>query len=273
MADRQIVALIDAHSRSRQRVAANVTGLVRRLLATLSGRWYDDAAVRAVGQQITAAVRRGQLVTGDATAAYLEQVLAHLGEPLPADVTRTRVDLPDPLRDVDPAEEWNRPAKVYRRARLLGESDLRAAELAAQRAEQLVDMDLGLAMRESARQRLASVDTITGYRRIIHPELSESGTCGLCAVASDRIYKTGELLPIHAGCQCDVLPIVRGKTDPGQALNRDELGELYRAAGGTEAAKLKRIRVAVREHGELGPVLTDADHHWRGPSDVEADVA
>jgi hypothetical protein len=264
-----IVALVNAQSRARQRIAANVLQAVARIIAGLAGKWYDDSEVRAAGTQIAELVHEGQIATGDSTAAYLDLVLAELGARPPRDPLR----LPDRLRQVDPDVEWIRPAKEYRRARLAGLDEFEAQERAARRAELLADMDLSLAMREASRQHLAAVDSITGWRRVIHPELSKGGTCGLCIVASDRIYKTGDLMPLHDRCECEPLPIIAGKADPGRSLNADDLSALYEAAGGTSAERLKRVRIAVHEHGELGPVLTNADHAWRGPDDVAADVA
>jgi hypothetical protein len=76
-------------------------------------------------------------------------------------------------------------------------------------------------------------------------------------------------MPIHDRCRCETLPII-GEQDPGQSLNGDELRALYDAAGSTKGSDLKRVRVKVREHGEIGPVLTDASHNWRGPTQVAA---
>ncbi len=45
---------------------------------------------------------------------------------------------------------------------------------------------------------------VTQYRRVIHPELSKTGTCGLCAVASTRTYHTSALMPLHSNCKCGV---------------------------------------------------------------------
>ena len=40
-----------------------------------------------------------------------------------------------------------------------------------------------------------------------------------------------------------------------------------------ELEQLKRTRYRVDQHGELGPVLTDADHDFRGPAEVAAATA
>lgn len=109
---------------------------------------------------------------------------------------------------------------------------------------------------------------IIGYRRLIHPELSESGTCGLCIAAADRIYKTSQLMDIHEHCKCTVGLIISGQPDVGNGLNRAQLRELYSLAGGTGKTKLAKVRYRRNRHGELGPVLGFARHEFRGPEDV-----
>jgi hypothetical protein len=61
-------------------------------------------------------------------------------------------------------------------------------------------------------------------------------------------------------------------------LNASDLAAIYSEAGGTggdvikggkrHSGALKAVRVALAEHGELGPSLVDADQHYRGPVDV-----
>lgn len=107
---------------------------------------------------------------------------------------------------------------------------------------------------------------ITGWRRVIHPELSRGGTCGLCiAAAAGRVYTTGNLEPIHKGCHCGVLPIVGGD-DPGDALNRLDLGDLYDDAGGTtDGWTLKQTRYQVGADGRLVAVKTRKKQGAREP--------
>lgn len=96
------------------------------------------------------------------------------------------------------------------------------------------------------------------YRRVLHPELSKTGSCGLCIVAADRWYSTSNLLPLHANCHCGVAP-AGSDYDPGLQLNQADLKRLYSEAGGTTAAALKQVKVQTITHGELGPVLLAED--------------
>jgi len=115
--------------------------------------------------------------------------------------------------------------------------------------------DVALAARAQDQKVLSVTPLAVGYRRVIHPELTAGGTCGLCIAASDRRYHKAELMPLHARCACTVAPIMRGGADPGNSLNNLDLGDLYEAAGSTSAAELKRTKWQVDAHGELGPVL------------------
>lgn len=97
---------------------------------------------------------------------------------------------------------------------------------------------------------------VTQYRRVIHPELSKTGTCGLCAVAATNRYSIRDLKPMHFHCHCTVMPIL-GSNDPGAYLNNLDLDEIYRKAGSTKGADLAKLHVQVTEHGELGPILNE----------------
>lgn len=100
---------------------------------------------------------------------------------------------------------------------------------------------------------------VLGYRRVFRPELSKSGVCGLCVVAATQWYSRRNLKAIHHDCNCITLPITQAG-DPGLQMNkadmRQALDEIYKVGGGTSGEKLKRLRVEVREHGELGSILT-----------------
>ena len=162
---------------------------------------------------------------------------------------------------------FKRPAAVFRYAASTGSKD--PAAQAVQRIGSLVDDNLMLAQRLAQQQILVQavvdLDTgrtrsgpkIIGYRRIIHPELSRGGTCGMCIVAADRIYHVAELMPIHANCHCGTAAVTEDY-DPADDLNAVDLGQLYKDAGGTSGAHLKRTRYKVDQHGELGPVLVPA---------------
>lgn len=270
-----LTALVDRQAAARERFSVNLVTYIKRLLRTLfRDGFYDEVAVARFAREVSTTVRSGQVSTADLTGAYLDQVLDVLG--VDRDSRGRPVALPEQLRGIDPAEEWQRPAEQFRYQVSEGLAGLDALARAEERAEALARDDLALAMREAARQKLAPVNRVTGYRRVIHPELSTSGTCGLCIAASDRAYRKAELLPIHDRCKCEVVPIIEGLADPGRVVNDEDLADLYRQAleasgGDTSRAALKRVRFVVVQHGELGPILRVAGQRYRGPGDVADD--
>ena len=265
-----LLRLVDAQARVRTRVQQRAAERAAALVRSWRG-FTDPDDVAALVEALTRLVEPAQLRTATLTAAYLARVISGLTgravAPVPVRVDPTRL-----RQGTDHAEVFGRVAAEYRRQLAGGATDTAARDSAAKRVRVIVSDDLALAGREANRQVLTGTRGITGYRRVVRPELSAGGTCGLCIVASDRKYRTGELMPIHAHCKCEPLPII-GAADPGQNLNSDELAELYRRAGGNTAAKLKNTRYVVREHGELGPVLREAEQNFRGPAQVAADTA
>lgn len=270
MARRDLVRLVDAQAAHRDRIRDRLAEAIARLVLSWTGFYFAEdvaALVTALARLIEPAQRQ----TASATDAYLARAIGEL-RGRPAAPIGVRVD-PDRLRQTTTHRDaLERVAAEYRRHVANGLDDGSARRRAAERAKLLADDDLSLAAREVSRQAFTRTNGVTGYRRIIRPELSNGGTCGLCVAASDRLYGRGDLLPIHARCNCTVLPVL-GAVDPGKGLNDDELAELYRRAGGNTVAQLKRARVTVREHGELGPVLREPGDHFRGPDEVAADEA
>ena len=189
------------------------------------------------------------------------------------------VDTPPEWRD--PADAYGRIADQYRWEQIAnGASDEQALAKAKVRAEQIVDTDISLAVRDQEAHTARQLG-VQLYRRVLHPELAKSGlSCGLCIVASDRVYSVARFKrEIHAHCNCEMIPIERGK-DPALALNQADLDSLYAAAGKTvgsdesvtgggkrQLGALKRVRVGITEHGELGPILVNRSGEYRTLAD------
>lgn len=152
-----------------------------------------------------------------------------------------------------------------------------AIEAAVERAAAVAETDTQLVVREQARQFMTRQSEavpeqrrLIGYRRIVHPELSAGGSCGMCIVASTRLYKRDDLMPIHTHCNCLPMPIYAG-ADPGGIVNDTDLERFYAEAGGKQAEELKRTRYQVDEHGELGPVLSQRGTAFRTAEEVADD--
>lgn len=259
--------------------ALALTLIVEALIRLLTALWrgvanpYDADEVDKFVRDAGAAVVRSRRYAAGVSDAYMRQVLQlmevpHVGVPEP---------VPDTPRGIPTSKEYVRPVKEYRRARLEGLDKLLADDRAIARAERLASMDIALAARDARASRLALAEDVIGWRRIIHPELSaEPGhapgpVCGLCLVASDRVYTKVNKQQLHDRCRCTILPVTRAQ-DPGASLHASTLGRIYKDAGGTDRQALAKTRYRVEEHGELGPVLVNAEHAFRGPGQVRRDA-
>lgn len=142
---------------------------------------------------------------------------------------------------------------------------------AMERLQDVMDTDVSAAANDGALNVYRHSTRVKMYRRVIHPELSRSGTCGLCVAAASRTYHVSHLNPIHRRCHCTVAPIV-GNDDPGFDLYQKDLDRIYKAAGGTGKAGLANLRFAVANDRELGPVImnrsgrtVDSGIRWETP--------
>ncbi|AYD83411.1 MuF-like minor capsid protein [Gordonia phage Emianna] len=140
------------------------------------------------------------------------------------------------------------------------------------RLERMVNDDIAMANRSAFRNAInaAPAGVITGYRRVLHPELAKTGqSCGLCVAASTRIYKKKDLLPLHNLCNCEPQEIVDGR-DVGQQINDEDLDILYGEAGySTHRTDLSNTKWKVFDHPELGPVLRSVPRNKKSkPADI-----
>lgn len=271
--DPRFLRLVTQQASVRRALSQRVSGLTKRLLSGQKwSAWFSDDAVRRSAEQMESYSRAAQQRQASTTSSYMDQLFTAVR---PADVqapkTPAQVVLPESLRNVeDPVEPWLRPAEQFRYATSQGFPPDVALDRAVARAAQLADDDLLLAQREAARQKLITEPKVIGYRRILHPELATTGSCGLCIAASTRRYYVEDLLPIHGGCNCTQAPIY-AESDPGDSLNLSDLETLYKLAGdSTAAAKLKKVRVVVQDHSELGPVLREMGQNFQTKADADA---
>lgn len=225
--------------------------------------WYEEDAVEEAAKLAAEAEGRVLKQIYQVAAAGARQLMGQVGAP-PAGSALEDFGYPRP---VDPVEVWKRPAQQYRYAISQGKSVAEALEAALSRASHIGRDNAQITKRNAQILQFRRSEKIKGYRRIIHPELSKNGVCGLCIVAADRIYSMKDLMPLHSGCKCSVAPVTKSQ-DPGLSLNTQDLNALYDAAGGTDMKTLKNIRVTSYEHGELGPVLVRVGDKYLGPEEA-----
>ena len=285
-----LTALVAAQAASRAQLTRQAVAIATASARSFTG-WYDSAQVTDWATQLAGRIEPLQRMLTQSTDAYLARAMSMIsgGRVRPAG----RVDVAGLRAGITHAGAYGRAADAYRwqqsrfdhfagdlaaatvtdgRARTVvphDQGDLTVdvepidlsepVDAAVQRVAAVADADMQLADRAQSQQSMAAQSEkldIRAYRRVIHPELSKGGTCGLCIAASDRIYFVDDLRAIHDKCECTTLPII-GSRDPGSGLNNLDLKTLYADAGGSTGREaLKRTRYKIDEHGELGPVLT-----------------
>lgn len=168
--------------------------------------------------------------------------------------------LPLPLAEVTgPAvRNGTEPATVYTRPFVTVWSDLKegkeweeAVKAGMERATSAVQTDVQLAMRSTLRVVGGKDDRILGYQRV-----PDGDACTFCKLIAGRRYLKENLLPVHPRCGCGV-----------DVVTQADRAEFF---GALENDLDLPPEVAVREHGELGPVVVDARHRFTGPSAIAA---
>ena len=265
-----------------------------RVVAAARQHWtasgsYRDADITRIAGEVTKLVQAGQQSVSQLTALYLNSVLtASTGQPISsiASALPTVSDL-NTLRGIAPKDEYQRPGVQVWTALSQGAPFEQAAKQGLDRLMSLVTTDIQMAQRWTEHRAL-NLSTAKFYRRVPRG----TGSCMLCIIASTQRYHVKDLKPIHPGCHCTVAPLVlaNGKAmqyDPGQIINRPVLEQAHAdvkaLTGGSDRGardvgigpngKPAGYRdIQIRQHGELGPVLTWRSQHFTGPGDL-ADAA
>jgi hypothetical protein len=249
-------------ARARAAIQASTQAIVTAAWRRV-GDPYSPSEVSGFTVAAAAAVRTGRGRTTDVVAASMRRVLDDAGV-----TARARPAAAAEPRGIPLEQEFLRPAAEYRWLISQGRDVQDALDAARLRAQILAEDDLATAARDAAAQIFQAVPQVIGYRRVIHPEQAQRGSCGLCVAASLNMYRKSVLLPLHGRCHCGVLPVLDGAEDVAQAINGRSTEELYRQLGLTKRTELAKVRFAVHQHGELGPQLRAAGQHFRGPSDL-----
>lgn len=230
------------------------TGTVAAILAAYEAidDWANPTQTLPAASAAVAAGLAGRQAVGEAAAQFVAVVTAILRDnPVVGAVIPALSGYP---RNVDPFDVYSRPIFAYRDAIARGLDEQMAQTEAFQRAEMLAMTDNLLARRDAAVQQFER-DQVTHYRRVIRPEMSKTGVCGLCIAAASRVYTIKTLMPIHTRCKCDVISILGAGDDPGEQFNLADMKRIYSEIDATRKEDLIRFRYAVTENGELGPLL------------------
>lgn len=168
-----------------------------------------------------------------------------------------------------PAEVYRRPFVTTWAALNAGQPPEAARTAGLERAMSAAETDVQLAQTHTAAAIGRADHAISGWERVPDP-----GACALCRIASTQRYHRGDLQPIHNRCGCGVRPLLGEQA--GRVINPERLAEL-RASGDLDRITAQRqaaaaraatgIDVAVREHGELGPLLTNKADEFTSEND------
>lgn len=262
-ADRARLALANRQARSRLR--SGVQQYVRMSWLGL-GSWRDDDVDRWVADVVPRVGAAQQTVAG-LTAAFIARSMG-VAPAEPIDVAG--------LRGVPPEEVYRRPATTLYSGLAAGRSMGDALQASANRAVDIAVTDVQLANTHQARASMTSAGMQFYQRVLVGPE-----DCALCMIASTQAYRTGDLLPIHPGCNCDVEPLApdtpryEALDGSDRVINPERLEKTHNMVqsltGGSDRGGRDpdyRLLIAVRDHGELGPTLTFRHQRFTGPDDL-----
>lgn len=206
-----------------------------------NGRDWQTALDRAANRAATIGSQNVQMVAREAIS---EIVTVHLTEP------EALVPVAEP--DVEALRTIARE-----QARL---NELRLTDPTADVDTQLDDL---AEARQEALNASVEPRQIVGYRRVL-----TGRSCMFCAAAATRIYSRGDLMPLHAHCDCSVAPVLLG-SDPAFDLNRQVLDNLKAQGKGywkrrgfvdndgnpLDPTDVPNALGSSVDHPEVGPVL------------------
>ena len=261
--------LLDAYNRISTRLIRGTSNKLGNAFANL-GNWRDEDFERLL-PLIETTMAGAKLQAAKLQVEFYRQMAQLQGQVYNAPTIRPQ-DLATPIlrNGATSTEVYRRPfVDVY--TALSNDKTVTEAIKAGQlRISSLASTDVQLARRNAGLTARSGNDNIVGYVRT----LTGSENCALCYVASTQRYTRGELLPIHPGCDCGEMPIY-GDQDPGQVIDEIRLEATHEAVeqrfGVTDRSGRGPVDfrdIAIREHGEMGPMLTVADQSFTGPSDL-----
>lgn len=260
--------ILAAYNRLSSRI---VRGTGDRLAGVFSnlGSWRDqdfDRFFQIASQTLSGA----SLQAARLQVAFYQQMAKIQNQPFVTPTLRASDFTTEALRNGAAASEvYRRPFVELYTALSKGTTMSEAIALGANRISSIASTDVQLARRNAGFGVRSRNSRIVGYART----LTGSENCALCFVASTQRYTRGDLLPIHPGCDCGEMPIY-GTQDPGQVIDELRLDATHQAVeerfglSDPGARAIDYRDIAIREHGELGPVLTVADQNFTGPSQL-----
>lgn len=229
---------LEAQRRLRRFVASHIERAWRSLPD------YEDNRQAQFLQAVIPVVVAAQRQSATVTDAYIARVMRRAPIGVPPGVISN-------LRGVSPEEVYTRPFKTLWTA--LGNGSLYddAFSLALNRAMGTATADVQMAMRAASDYIEGADDNIYGYTRVANAD-----ACEFCSEVDGAYVKAsdGFAFALHNNCGCSLEP----NTEPHRGA--------VTLPDGTRVREFQygalNDRVAVRQHGELGPILGSPDHDF-----------
>lgn len=220
-------ALAEAHIEAQRRLRVLLATAVERSWRNL-GAWNRADVPRFLAQAVPA-VLTAQRASVSLTEAYLAQSLERQPIGIPAE------EVIGAIRGATmPAEVYQRPFVTMWSALGDGKPFADAFSAGLGRATGSAAMDVQMAFRATASAVQEADEGIYGYERV-----PDGGACNFCLEVAGAFVKSADAMPLHNHCGCGLEPV----TTP-------------------RAVAALPDTVAVHQHGELGPVLTDPTHDF-----------
>lgn len=234
------MTLAEAQILLQARLRGLTESAVARLWAALPS--YHEHNVDQWLTQVIPLVEAAQRQSVHLTDAYLARATER--QPVGADADKL---IGAYVRNGTPPEEVYRRPFVTVWSSLDAGNGLAAAVSAGRaRATSTAAMDVQLSMRSTLMAVGEADSLILGYRRV-----PDAGACEFCRAAAGQRYTTGQLMPLHNRCGCGVDVITEANRGDFSGKPENDLSVVREG-----------VHAAVREHGELGPVLVDGTQHF-----------
>lgn len=221
--------LVEAHITGQARLRALVERAVAAVWASLPS--YDDENVDQWLTTVVPLVLAAQRQSVSLTEAY---IVRYLTRP-PLGVNPDELIGAGVRAGVGPDVVYHRSFVTVWTALADGTAWEQAVGSGLARARSTAAMDVQLSMRATADAVQRADDGIYGYRRV-----ADGDACAYCRMINGAFVKSAGAFPLHNRCGCGLEPL----TSPHPLAARLPDG------------------VAVHEHGELGPVITDPAHEF-----------
>lgn len=239
--------LADVQIQAKQRLQHLIAGAVASAWGSLPH--YDQAQVDeflSTVVPLSAAANQQSVLL---TEAFLSHALGAPPVGLDADQIIAGI-----RNGATPEEVYTRPFVTVWSALKRGVPWAQAVKMGQDRASAAAEMDVQLSFTHTLR---AAGDSSWSNRIVGYQRVPDAGACDFCQTASGMLYNTDDLMPLHLHCGCGVDVVFAGDT-----VGLNSASKHFGGPGG--------LKVAVHEHGELGPVLTNADDHFTGPAAAHA---